>query len=61
MVDNWLPKVLYVLPLLYAGFVIVTCPCKDLLSCHVNQYYGGLLIAAILPMIGVGGTGPCMK
>jgi hypothetical protein len=42
---NLIAKVVIVSSLLYAAFVTVWCPCKQLLACHIGFFYAAIALA----------------
>ncbi|AUD57266.1 hypothetical protein [Pleurochrysis sp. endemic virus 1a] len=34
--------------MIYATYVTVKCPCDKTLACHLKEYYGSVILAALL-------------
>lgn len=41
-------KILLSLPLAYASYITVTCPCDPVLSCHYKEYLAAMSVGIII-------------
>lgn len=41
-------KLILLAPIVFLGYTVAMCPCKQLGSCHINQIYAAILVELLL-------------